>query len=220
MRSCVCRSFASKPRSAWTTTMAARWMQVDRSQWVQQEGTSVFELNPRFEPRKAVSLEHERKSRMMRKRLSRSVLQLLCRSTLKIVLWNPALLALTQTLAQESPDGKRGRQATLSRSSFWTRFSLDGILASNPAEIVEIWSEKTNWRIESKKDHAAYRCKTKDCRSSKSVLSHDLDLFNKKQSVHYGSSSHPSMSVPIKPAWFLVWIIAQFEIFSSAFASG
>ena len=31
-----------------------------------------------------------------------------------------------------------------------------------------------------KKDHAAYRCKTKDCRSSKSVLSHDLDLFNKK----------------------------------------
>ena len=42
------------------------------------------------------------------------------------------------------------------------------------------WCEKTNWRSESKKDHAAYRCKTKDCGSSKSVLSQDLDLFNKK----------------------------------------
>ena len=96
----------------WREQQRPQWllvgMQVDRSQWVQQEGTGVFELNPRFEPRKAVSLEHERKSRMMRKRLSRSVLQVLCRSTLKIVLWYPALLcllALTQTLAKKVQTG-------------------------------------------------------------------------------------------------------------------
>ena len=97
---------------------------------------------------------------------------------------------------QESPERKRGRQANLSRSSLWTRFSLDGILCSTPAELLEMcvdlglmhdgrldpceWCEETNWRIEGKGDHASYRCKTKNCRCSKSALTHDADLFNKK----------------------------------------
>ncbi|CAE7254105.1 timm16 [Symbiodinium natans] len=42
------------------------------------------------------------------------------------------------------------------------------------------WCEETNWRIEGKGDHASYRCKTKNCRCSKSALTHDADLFNKK----------------------------------------
>ena len=37
-----------------------------------------------------------------------------------------------------SPNQKRGRQATLSRSSLKERFSLDGILTSTPIEITEI----------------------------------------------------------------------------------
>ena len=37
-----------------------------------------------------------------------------------------------------SPNQKRGRQATLSRSSLKERFSLDGILTSTPIEIAEI----------------------------------------------------------------------------------
>ncbi|CAE7212489.1 timm16 [Symbiodinium natans] len=42
------------------------------------------------------------------------------------------------------------------------------------------WCEETNWRIEGKGDHASYRCKTKNCRCSKSALTHDADLFNGK----------------------------------------
>eukprot|EP00439_Symbiodinium_sp_Y106_P007565 s7098_g1.t1 len=198
-------------------TEICKWREQQRPQWRWDAGgqitmgaagrEGVFELNPRFEPRKSRQPGAREEESHDEKRLSRSVLQVLCRH-----FENRALVSSSSVPArpytdprQESPDRKCGRQATLSRSSLWTRFSLDGILASNPAEIVEIclevgilkdgrldpceWCEKTNWRIESK------RCKTKDCRSSKSV-------------------------VPIKPAWFLVWIIAQFEIFSSAFASG
>ena len=97
---------------------------------------------------------------------------------------------------QESPERKRGRQATLSRSALWTRYSLDAILSAGPKDLLELcldmnllhdgrldpcdWCGESNWRIEAKGDHASYRCKSKNCRCSKSVLSHDNDLFNKK----------------------------------------
>ncbi|CAE7219386.1 unnamed protein product [Symbiodinium sp. CCMP2592] len=42
------------------------------------------------------------------------------------------------------------------------------------------WCAATNWRIESKGDHACFRCKNKDCRASKSGLSEDQDIFGKK----------------------------------------
>ncbi|CAE7176786.1 unnamed protein product [Symbiodinium pilosum] len=42
------------------------------------------------------------------------------------------------------------------------------------------WCGESQWRIEAKRDHASYRCKTKNCRCSKSALSNDHDLFNKK----------------------------------------
>ena len=42
------------------------------------------------------------------------------------------------------------------------------------------WCGESNCRIGANGDHASYRCKSKNCRCSKSVLSHDNDLFNKK----------------------------------------
>ena len=203
MRSCVCRSFASKPRSAMartaTTAMAARW---DAGGQITM-GAAGRDRRVRAEPKIRTKKSRQPGAREEESHDEKEVVKKRPASALQEHFENRALVSSSSVPArpytdprQESPDRKRGRQATLSRSSLWTRFSLDGILASNPAEIVEIclevgilkdgrldpceWCEKTNWRIESKKDHAAYRCKTKDCRSSKSVLSHDLDLFNKK----------------------------------------
>ena len=128
----------------------------------------------------------ERKSRQLGAKDEDSYkwLQVLCDSILKFEMRYAAL-----PNAYTDPDKER-KSTPETRSPgqvvsivFATRFSLDGILASRPAEIVEIclelgimrdgqfnaceWSETTIGRIESKKDHASYRCKAKDCGCSK-----------------------------------------------------
>ena len=92
-----------------------------------------------------------------------------------------------------SPNQKRGRQATLSRSSLKERFSLDGILTSTPIEITEIAIDvgilknngteqcscgQTAWKLEQRQHYCNWRCRK--CRKTVSVCAGDTDLFSIK----------------------------------------
>ena len=85
---------------------------------------------------------------------------------------------------------KRERNATLSRTSLKSRFSLDGLLTSSPKELAEILIDpgilkdrstescacgRSSSKLETREAHCSWRC-TK-CRKCVSVLAEDQDLF-------------------------------------------
>ena len=101
------------------------------------------------------------------------------------------LLVRDYTEPSQRPQGqKRGRNATLSRTSLKSRFSLDGLLTSSPKELAEILIDlgilkdrstescacgRSSSKLEAREAHCSWRC-TK-CRKCVSVLAEDQDLF-------------------------------------------
>ena len=104
-----------------------------------------------------------------------------------------AKATLQQYTRDRSPNQRRGRTATLSRSSLKERFSLDGLLTSTPTELSEIVIElgivqtklgtkcekcgEETWKLEEREHNCNWRCRK--CRKTQSV-GDDLDLFSVK----------------------------------------
>ena len=105
-----------------------------------------------------------------------------------------AKATLQQYTRDRSPNQRRGRTATLSRSSLKERFSLDGLLTSTSTELSEIVIElgivqrklgtkfgkcgEETWKLQERERHRNWRCRK--CRKKHSVVGDDLDLFSVK----------------------------------------